>query len=101
MILLRASARKLHDFSFSMTHNSHSPARDSDETLYSTGYVKHTISQGHQDPSKSVPIFLRGTEALIKMVPIYAVPISRSRTRTGRNQGGKSNWAPPHGGEVA
>ena len=31
------SARKLHDFSLSMTHNSHSPARDSDETLYSTG----------------------------------------------------------------
>ena len=29
MILLRASARKLHDFSLSMTHNSHSPARDS------------------------------------------------------------------------
>ena len=26
----------------SMTHNSHSPARDSDETAYSTGYVKHT-----------------------------------------------------------
>ena len=26
-----------HDFSLSMTHNSHSPARDSDETLYSTG----------------------------------------------------------------
>jgi len=43
MILLRASARKLHDFSLSMTHNSHSQARDSDETLYSKGSVKHTI----------------------------------------------------------
>ena len=42
MILLRASARKLHDFS-SMTHNSPSPARDSAETLYSTGQVKYTV----------------------------------------------------------
>jgi hypothetical protein len=42
--------------------------------------VCKTHCQGHQDPSKSVPIFLRGTEALIKMVPIWPVPISRSRT---------------------
>ena len=39
-----------------------------------------THCQGHQDPSKSVPIFLRGTEALIKMVPIYRVPIPRCST---------------------
>ena len=32
----RASARKLHDFSLSMTHDSHSPTRDSAETPYST-----------------------------------------------------------------
>ena len=51
-----------------MTHNSHSPARDSDETLYSTGLGK-TRCQGHQDPSKRVPIFLGTREALIKMVP--------------------------------
>jgi hypothetical protein len=37
VIFLRASARKLHDFSLSITHNPHSPARDSAETLYSTG----------------------------------------------------------------
>ena len=39
--------------------------------------VGKTHWQGHQDPSKSVPIFLRGTEANLKMVPIYWVPISR------------------------
>ena len=33
-----------------------------------------------QDPSKSIPIFERGTEANSKMVPIYRVPIPRSRT---------------------
>ena len=33
-----------------------------------------------QDPSKSVPIFLRGTGANLKMVPIYRVPIPRNRT---------------------
>ena len=38
------------------------------------------VSQGHQDPSKSVSIFLRETEALIKMVSIWPVSISRSRT---------------------
>ena len=39
--------------------------------------------QGHQDPSKSVPIFLRGTEAYSKMVPInpvHRVPIPLSCT---------------------
>ena len=78
MILLRASARNLHDFSLSMTQNSHSPARDSAETLYSTGQIKHC--QGHQDPSKGVPIFLGTQEANVKMVPINAAPIPRSRT---------------------
>ena len=39
-----------------------------------------TQCQGHQDPSKRVPIFLGGTEANLKMVPIGPVPISRLRT---------------------
>ena len=46
-----------------------------------TGYrVGKTHCQGHQDTSKSVSIFLRETEANLKMVFIYAVFISRSRT---------------------
>jgi hypothetical protein len=65
-----------------MTHNSHSPARDSAETLYSNRVGK-THCQGHQNPSKSVPIFLRGTEANLKMVPIWPVPIPRNRTVLG------------------
>ena len=78
MILLRASARKLHDFSLSMTHNSHSQARDSDETIqYRVG---KTHCQGHQDPSKRVFIFLGETEALIKMVFINRVFIPRCST---------------------
>ena len=36
--------------------------------------------QGHQDPSKSVSIFLRETEENLKMVFIYGVFISRNRT---------------------
>ena len=39
--------------------------------------VGKTHWQGHQDPSKSIPIFLRGTEANLKMVPISRVPIPR------------------------
>jgi len=39
--------------------------------------VGKTHCQGHQDPSKRVPIFLGTPEALIKMVPISGVPISR------------------------
>ena len=31
--------------------------------------------QGHQDQSKSVPIFVRGTEANLKMVSINSVSI--------------------------
>ena len=42
--------------------------------------VGKTPCQGHQNPSKRVPIFLRGIEANLKMVPIWPVPISRSRT---------------------
>ena len=42
--------------------------------------VGKTHCQGHQDPSKRVPIFLGTHEANVKMVPIYAVPISRLRT---------------------
>ena len=42
--------------------------------------VGKTHCQGRQDPSKSVSIFLRETEANSKMVFIYAVFISRSRT---------------------
>ena len=37
-------------------------------------------TQGHKDLRKSLPIFERGTEANLKMVPIYPVPIPRSRT---------------------
>jgi len=53
--------------------------------------VNKTHCQGHQDPSKRVPIFLGGTEANLKMVPIGPVPISRSRTvhNTGRSKAGK------------
>ena len=42
--------------------------------------VGKTHCQGHQDPSKSVPVFLRGTEQNLKMVPIGGVPIPRNRT---------------------
>ena len=59
-----------------------SPARDSDETLYSTVLyrVGKTHCQGHQDPSKRVSIFLGETEANLKMVSISLVSISRKRT---------------------
>ena len=33
-----------------------------------------------QNPSKRVPIFDRGTEANLKMVPIWLVPIPRNHT---------------------
>ena len=36
--------------------------------------------EGHQDPSKRLPIFLGTQEANVQMVPIYGVPISRLRT---------------------
>ena len=94
MILLRALARKprLHDFSLSMTHNSHSPARDSDETLYSTVTVLYMVGkthcQGHQDPSKRVSIFLGETEANLKMVSISWVSIPRCSTVQNTNGGG-------------
>ena len=39
--------------------------------------VGKTHCQGHQDPSKRVPIFPGTQEANLKMVPIYWVPISR------------------------
>ena len=42
--------------------------------------VGKTHCQGHQDPSKRVSIFLRGTEANYKMVSIWPVSISRNRT---------------------
>ena len=42
--------------------------------------VGKTHCQGHQDPSKRVPIFLGTHEANVKMVPIGSVPISRLRT---------------------
>jgi hypothetical protein len=42
--------------------------------------VGKTHCQGHQDPSKRVSIFLGETEALIKMVFIYPVFISRCST---------------------
>ena len=61
----------------SMIHNSHSPARDPAETLYRVG---KTHCQGHQDPSKRVPIFPGTQEANVKMAPICRAPISRLRT---------------------
>ena len=39
-----------------------------------------TPCQGHQDPSKSVSIFDRETEANLKMLSINAFPIPRTRT---------------------
>ena len=39
--------------------------------------VGKTHCQGHQDPSKSVSIFLRETEANVKMVSISSVSIPR------------------------
>ena len=42
--------------------------------------VGKTHCQGHQDPSKSVFIFDRETEANVKMISIYAVSIPRNRT---------------------
>ena len=79
MILLRASALKLHVFF--VIYDSQFPLASSifgrDSIQYRVG---KTHCQGHQDPSKSVSIFLRETEANVKMVFIYAVFISRSRT---------------------
>ena len=43
--------------------------------------VGKTHCQGHQDPSKRVPIFPGTPEALIKMVPISSVPITSSISR--------------------
>ena len=79
MFVLRASSRKLLDFPLSRSHNSHSSGLSlgRGSSLVSMG---KTHCQGDQDPSKFVPIFLRGTEANSKMVPIYGVPKSRSRT---------------------
>ena len=42
--------------------------------------VGKTHCQDHQDPSKSVSIFDRETEANLKMVTINSVSIPRSRT---------------------
>ena len=42
--------------------------------------VGKTHCQGHQDPSKRVPIFLGTHEANYKMVPIGQVPIPPSHT---------------------
>ena len=41
--------------------------------------VGKTHWQGRQDPSKSAPIFERGSEANLKMVPVGGVPIPWSR----------------------
>jgi hypothetical protein len=42
--------------------------------------VGKTHCQGHQIPSKRVPIFLGTQEANLKMVPIGSVPIPGKRT---------------------
>jgi len=81
MILLRASARKLHDFSFSMTFVIYdfplASSRFGRDSIQYRARVGKTHCQGHQNPSKSVSIFLRETEANLKMVFIYSVFISR------------------------
>ena len=75
---MRASARKFHDFSLFMTHNSRSSG-DSAETLYES--IGHTDKVGRTQASEFLlKVFLGGIEANSKMVPIYPVPISRSRT---------------------
>ena len=51
-----------------------------DSTAQSSYRVGKTHCQGHQDPSKRVPIFLRTPEANVKMVPINSVAIPRNRT---------------------
>ena len=64
-----------------MTHNSHSLARDSKFGRESIQYwVGKTHCQGHQHPSKRVPIFPGTQEANSKMVPINPVPILPNRT---------------------
>ena len=45
-----------------------------------------THCQGHQDPSRSVSIFDRETEANSKMVSINAVSIPRTRTVVAQNE---------------
>ena len=47
--------------------------------------VGKTYCQGHQDPSKRVSIFLRETEANLKMVSIGGVSIPPSRTVLNKN----------------
>ena len=75
MILLRALARKLRDFSLSMTNNSRF-GRDFIEVNIEAG---HTDKVGRTQPSEFL-FFLRGTDS--KLVPIHSVPISWSRTVT-------------------
>ena len=60
-MLLRASARKLHDFSLSMTHDPRSPARNLAETLLSLYYIEvgHTDKVGRMQASEL--LFLQGT----------------------------------------
>ena len=102
MFVLRASARKLLDFPLSRSHNSHSSGlslgRGSSLVSYLVSMGK-THCQGHQDPSKSVPIFLRGTEANSKMVPINRAPISRLPTVCELSKP-ESVWARPVVGAV-
>jgi hypothetical protein len=72
VFVLRASARKLLDFPLSRSHNSHSSGLSLGRGLSLVSMGK-THCQGHQDPSKSVPIFLRGTEANSKMVTVTVI----------------------------
>jgi len=79
MILLRASARKFHDFSLFMTHNSHSPARDSAETLYESIEIEHTDKVGRTQTSEFL-FFWEELRRMPRWVPIHSVPILRKRT---------------------
>jgi len=70
------SARKLHDFSLSMTHNSRSPARE-----FGLDSVSVNIEVGHTDtdkvgnPSKRVPTFLTRRGKALALVAIGANPL--------------------------
>ena len=75
MILLRASALKLHVFFVIYSQFPLASSRFGQDSIqYRVG---KTHCQGHQDASKRVPIFPGTQEANVKMVPINGVPILR------------------------
>ena len=75
MFALRASARKLNDFSMS-----ESQFRNS-SSLLKPQLVGHTDKVGRQNTSKQVCFYFeQGTEPNFKLVSIYRVSHSRQRT---------------------